>query len=53
MWINQIRSIVDINVKDKTMKLLEANKEYLCDLEIEKHFLGKAQKMQIIKGKKF
>lgn len=33
------RYIIEINVEDKTLKIIEANSEYLCDLEMETLFL--------------
>ena len=44
--------IMDLNVKQKTIKLLEENTaENLCDLEWHKGFLATTPKAQSIKGK--
>lgn len=47
------RSIVDINVKGKTMKLVEDNKECLHDLGIKKNVLDNTEETLIIKGNFF
>lgn len=46
-----LNGTIDLNVRGKTVKLLEDIGENICDLESGKNFLDETEKAQIIKVK--